>query len=68
MKLHQRGHLRVNNGYYIATTTAIATIGSAEWLEFLAHDRGATVTPVAALRMNRCLVNKRRHVESSFRA
>ena len=65
VEVEQGVHLRVDDQHDAAAAAAVAAVGTAERLEFLAVDRGAAVTAGAGPRVDDDAVDKPRHRGSS---
>ena len=66
VEVEQGVHLRVDDQHDAAAAAAVAAVGTAERLEFLAVDRGAAVTAGARPRVDDDAVDKPRHRSSSY--
>ena len=60
-KVHQRGHIIINNKDNIAASAAVAAIGAACCDILLTVERDCAVAAVARLNGDPCLINKRSH-------
>jgi hypothetical protein len=58
MEVQQRRDLWVGNKNDVTTVTAVAAIGTCEWLELFTANRDAPVTAVTRAKVNRHLVDK----------
>ncbi len=61
VEVEQGVHLRIDDQHDAAAAAAVAAVGTAEWLELLAVDRGAAVTAVTRLRMDHDAVDEPGH-------
>jgi hypothetical protein len=61
VEVEQRGRARVHHQDHVAAAAAVAAVGAAERLELLPVDRGAAVSAVARLHLQRDPVGELRH-------
>ena len=61
VEIEQGVHLRIDDQHDTSAAPAVAAVGSAEWFELFAVDRGAAVTAVTRLRVDHDAVDEPGH-------